>query len=72
MAKQVIMSHGASCENFANGEVPATDNFTDMDQNNQNPKRGSKFNKEASRLYAGLCEPILKFFIFMIRNDLEC
>ena len=29
-------------------------------------------NKEASRLYAELCEPILKFFIFVIRNDPEC
>ena len=43
VAKQVIMSDGASCENFANGEVPATDNLTDMDQNIQKPKRGSKF-----------------------------
>ena len=41
-AKQVIMSDGASCENFANGEVPATDNLTDMDQNIQKPKHGSK------------------------------
>ena len=42
VAKQVIMSDGASCENFANGEVPAADNLTDMDQNIQKPKRGSK------------------------------
>ena len=42
VAKQVITSDGASCENFANGEVPATDNVTDMDQNIQKPKRGSK------------------------------
>ena len=33
VAKQVITSDGASCENFANHEVPATDNLTDMDQN---------------------------------------
>ena len=33
VAKQVITSDGASCENFANDEVPATDNLTDMDQN---------------------------------------
>ena len=31
VAKQVITSDGASCENFTNGEVPATDNLTDMD-----------------------------------------
>ena len=42
MAKQVITSDGASCENFANGKVPAADNLTDMDQNIQKPKRGSK------------------------------
>ena len=36
------MSDGASCENFANGEVPATDNLTDIDQNIQKPKCGSK------------------------------
>ena len=42
VAKQVITSDGASCENFANGEVPAADNLTDMDQNLQKPKRGSK------------------------------
>ena len=42
VAKQVIMSDGASCENFANGEVPAADNLTDMDQNIQKPKCGSK------------------------------
>ena len=41
MAKQVIMSDGASCENFANGEVPAADNLTYMDQNIQKPKCGS-------------------------------
>ena len=37
------MSDGASCENLANGEVPAADNLTDMDQNIQKPKHGSKF-----------------------------
>ena len=42
VAKQVIMSDGTSCENFANGEVPATNNLTDMDQNIQKQKRGSK------------------------------
>ena len=42
MAKQVITSDSASCENFANGEVPAADNLTDMDQNIQKPKHGSK------------------------------
>ena len=46
MVKQVIMSDGASCENFANGEVPTTDNFTDMDQNNQKPKRGSSLTRK--------------------------
>ena len=42
VAKQVIMSDGASCENLANGEVPAADNLTDMDQNIQKPKCGSE------------------------------
>ena len=42
VAKQVITSDSASCENFANGEVPAADNLTDMDQNIQKPKHGSK------------------------------
>ena len=43
VSKQVITSDGASCENFANGEVPAADNLTDMDQNIQKLKCGSKF-----------------------------
>ena len=32
----------------------------------------SNANKEASRLYAELCEPMLKFFIVVSRNDLDC
>ena len=27
------------------------------------------YNKEASRLYAELCEPMLKFFILVSRNE---
>ena len=34
-----------------------------------NLKSISNINKEASRLYAELCEPMLKFFIFVSRNE---
>ena len=33
---------------------------------------GQITNKEASRLYAELCEPMLKFFILVSRNEPDC